>query len=797
VTYTTHHSSLSSSVDLNLPGKRVNFSERRVLATLILASCVVLFLTTPAAAQNVQYNQKAADLGLRSGLTIDPSTHALQIQIPMGSYPGRAGMNLPVTLSYSSKVWRINYEGYNPGQRHPDGTIDNPYTLVNAQYGEHSASGWTSSLGFPFLDTVTMNHLYDMDGNPTGTICKVPCYTIDRVLIWMPDGSSHELRSTDEPFASGAARPDNLYSVDSSRLRYQRSTDTLFMPEGSRYLITNKQYIDRNGNTLTYNAGQWTDTLGHTIIDPLYTRTANYDYSLPGVGNSPIHYTIKWKNLDEPGVLADNQQVNYIADRGCPNGNGSYSPHLFSSDSTAYTFICDASNLHNPSVLYQIVLPTGQTYTFNYNIYGEIVKVTLPTGGYEKYEHAPLMPLSRTTAPYRQANRGVARRWINVNGSGTDGIPWQYDYTGTYSGEPNTGSYVLSTTAPDNTLTERYLHTDANNSWGYGATNSDGARVGRAYDERFYSAPDSYGNRRLIRRNLTQWEVTDSNATSQLRGLQNATRDPRAVKEVKILFENGGSSALALTTTYSYDPELNNVSVTRYGFVTLNASLAQTNTIDQIQPGVKLRTDETTYLLRDPNYSSVQADYRARGLIALATSTTIKDGVDKVIAHTSIEYDKYSSTYPLLDCNPGITWADPQTDHRGNATTIIRWLNFDGSSTAVSTFPAGTNLHSDMQFDKCGNVRSTWDATSEINNRGHQTRISYDNSDAYPHIITSPVPPLMASARALNPQSWNRYIYVLNNPLRYTDPFGLQESAEEKRKREETVKMAQAEADAT
>lgn len=33
--------------------------------------------------------------------------------------------------------------------------------------------------------------------------------------------------------------------------------------------------------------------------------------------------------------------------------------------------------------------------------------------------------------------------------------------------------------------------------------------------------------------------------------------------------------------------------------------------------------------------------------------------------------------------------------------------------------------------------------------------------------------PVMASGRVENPQTWNRYTYVLNNPLRFIDPLGL------------------------
>jgi RHS repeat-associated protein len=38
--------------------------------------------------------------------------------------------------------------------------------------------------------------------------------------------------------------------------------------------------------------------------------------------------------------------------------------------------------------------------------------------------------------------------------------------------------------------------------------------------------------------------------------------------------------------------------------------------------------------------------------------------------------------------------------------------------------------------------------------------------------------PLLSSGRPFEPQSWNRYAYVLNNPLKYSDPAGLYEFAD-------------------
>jgi len=52
----------------------------------------------------------------------------------------------------------------------------------------------------------------------------------------------------------------------------------------------------------------------------------------------------------------------------------------------------------------------------------------------------------------------------------------------------------------------------------------------------------------------------------------------------------------------------------------------------------------------------------------------------------------------------------------------------------------------------------------------------YDSSQ-YGRFMTPD--PLMASATVYNPQSWNRYAYALNNPLRFIDPDGMKEDSAE------------------
>ena len=694
---------------------------------LSLLGLLLLFLTTKAPAQNVQYNNKAVDMGMRSARKVNPSTRGMELQIPLGQYRGRNGLDVPVTLSYSSKLWNVAFQGFNPGAPPPHQPP--PFTIVTADYAKHSVRGWTTTVGMPLIDFSPGDPMFDQFGGPNiNGNCTAGCYVIDRMMVWMPDGSGHELRATDQPRQTTQPVPDEYYAVDGSRMRYQRSSQTLFMPDGSRYLTGQGNYVDRNGNTLTGGGGGWVDTLNRTISSPLPwglgsgpLSAMDQAYSLPGAGGTPLNYTFKWRNLSD--VLTTPQPLRYIANSGCPPGmGGSYSPSLFASDSSSSTCVGNAGVLFNPVVLWQIVLPNGQTYTFSYDIYGAIDKMVLPTGGYEKFQYAYVSPLSSSSNfkfVYAQGNRGVTSHVISPSGLGNDEIQWLYGGSGNFA----------SVTAPDGSRSERYMWTEGTSGFTY---STDSSRAGNTYDERAYSSSGQ-----MLRRKLTEWVMTPSNATSVPQA-PTANRNARIAREVEFLLDTGGGPALARSKTYGYDLTyqytvgVEQTSVNEFAFVEIDQNTAQTiaiGSLSSIPNGTLVRTTETDFLTSNANY-------RSRNLLALPTATRIKNGAGTVISQIAYAYDEPG--FPLLTYPSVFGWTDPATIYRGNVTSITNWLNFNGST--LSTFPAGTYLAVHTQYDQCGSVRKTWDASDTSLTNPTLTDYSSTYHFAYPTTQTSADP---------------------------------------------------------
>ncbi|HJY31223.1 MAG TPA: hypothetical protein VJ306_24515, partial [Pyrinomonadaceae bacterium] len=481
---------------------------RRLPLLVTLVVCWLALGSAPLCAQNIQHTENKPDLALRSDLRVDPSTLGMSLSIPLASYPGRAGHGLPVAITYSSKALRLDFQGvdYTP--------VTGAKTWTGVKFGERSTAGWTSTLNPPRVEFTGMGQYYDGQGH---TACPDVCvpgqntvgdHYIKRIHVHMPDGSSHELRLDDEahlfplePFTG------TFQAVDGSRMRFESNAGTasvLYLPDGSRYLfgpynigneLTATNYIDRNGNTLSYNAGtrQWTDTLGRVIADPLPTNpaanTETYFFAKL-VGGLDATYTLRWKYLAD--VLTPDPStgqppsLRYSGDYKCAhNSYQNVSPSLFTSSFD--TRVCVEQDqfgnpaFFNPVVLAEVVLPTGKFYRFTYTVYGEIDKVLLTTGATDRFRYNQVATLSSSTGPYSQTNRGVIERRVSATGTSTDESVWSYALI-------STNPYTVRTTRPDLSYSERLLHRSRYTGVGedFARFEFDDARMGMAYEERSY-----------------------------------------------------------------------------------------------------------------------------------------------------------------------------------------------------------------------------------------------------------------------------------------------------------------------
>ncbi|HEX8844615.1 MAG TPA: RHS repeat-associated core domain-containing protein, partial [Pyrinomonadaceae bacterium] len=406
-------------------------------------------------------------------------------------------------------------------------------------------------------------------------------------------------------------------------------------------------------------------------------------------------------------------------------------PHIFETtenpSSTMNDYVIAPQAVFNPVVLSEIVLPNGLSYKFGYNEYGEITKVTYPTGAFEQYKYGKIVPLSSQDAPYDQANRGVTSRWVSPTGTGTDRAQWQYGVTH----DAAANKYMQWTKAPDNTYTERYLFKAppvsqyANQN--YPKFGYEDPRNGVPYDERVYE----YQGGPMLRRKLTDWTYSSRNVTVNYNGIIRtapAMRNPRPTKEVSLILDTGTDTALAKTLTYGYDNPstyefttgLNLTVSTESFFDSVNQTTAQTGTINVISPGTGTLASSavTTYL--------DNSNYRDRNILGLATSVVLKDANGQPVSKAQTGYDEAA----LQAYNDfGSDWTDPGV-YRGNVTTVRRYIDASAADVPLNQpCPAGVCLDTHAEFDQVGNV---WKVKNE---RGIESQTAY--SATYKHAFAT------------------------------------------------------------
>ncbi|MEO8649244.1 MAG: RHS repeat-associated core domain-containing protein [Acidobacteriota bacterium] len=643
-------------------------------------------------------------------------------------------------------------------------------SIVNPKYSEHAAAGWRSSLDLPRIEWPKSGDNYDYKGRASFSWN----YRIPKVVIHMPDGSSHELRESDTHYSSGPLDVSGtFYAVDGSRLRYDSTdadTGTLFMPDGTRYLIDGNsgQIIDRHGNTLSYDGSDWTDTLGRTIPNPLATVPTTeddltYDFpGLSGVNEGVQSYTFKWRELEDsltptpsgtpslktlasdylPNPSAaptDSDQTNY------PQQQGSSYQSLFHTAEVSYesgeeptvvvpTLVVEQGvgegHLFNPIVLSEIVLPDGTSYKFGYNVYGEVDKVTYPTGAFDQYAYLSTITVAEGfREPYSQTDRNITSRKQSIDGSGNDIQEWKY-----FESQGWSQIGLLQIVAPDKTRTEIYKilpWTPSDPDVTFAPFGMSDSRAGSVVEKRFYSTSTTGLAGNLLRRELTEYEHSSHGVTYTASGITPTYtktyygyRNPRIKKSVSILFEGSGD-ALAQTTEYEYDTTnesttgVDQTKVKKYEFAVVSNSsscptpqyetvCAQEGSIAQMPIGSLLKTVETAY--------STNSTYRTANILGLPTVVKIKDSSGTIVSQSEMSYD-----------DSGFV---PSGSSNAMPTTMRTWDSTKGAVTNPASY-----LETHATFDEYGNRTIATDA------KGYETATTYDSTyHAYPVSVTSPIP---------------------------------------------------------
>jgi RHS repeat-associated protein len=562
-----------------------------------------------------QHTENKADQTLRGSGRVNPSTLGMEFDLPLGSYSGR-GINIPIGLSYSSKVWRMDFQ-----QSFPRAGLGNQGCIAinKAKFAEDSASGWTSSMQTAYVEYSGLDNLFNSDGFPLSEDCFLNGSTnnnlaayIRRIQIHLPSGESHELRMDDNPLvydrASNCSTPgapcdpwqptrdENwngwYYAVDGSNLRYfeDRTNDIYILqyPDGSQYKFENDfnfdlvdrktirkatLYKDRNGNQTTYHVadaqhpefpnGYWIDTMGKAIGVPLPAKApANagiQDYKMPSFNGGWVTYKLNWKQLKgntaaESGLTDFNQTLRY-------HGN----KYLTGNTSGAVIWGNRENFLFNSQ---------WEAYVLAEGIFNPIVltEIELPTGqkykfSYDIYgkieaikyptggeEQFVYAPIIPLTMSTDTANVTDQANFGVVDRKVLEAAGDSTPYQTTYSVHyVEPGGYAITTTNPDATKNVSFLHRGNGASPG-SSTGTFGYDNGLTGMEYEQRSFDSLGN--IVSKGVKRWTVSPFQFSIPYSGgTFTAHWHPRIEHEETSIFETSGNG-VSSTTKFEYEGNL-------------------------------------------------------------------------------------------------------------------------------------------------------------------------------------------------------------------------------------------------
>lgn len=571
---------------------------------------------------------------------------------------------------------------------------------------------------------------YDITVCPDST--TVYTQTLTRLTFTTADGTEYELRDnlTNGRPASNAncnysnpqSRGTVFVTADGSAATFisdQTIYDSVISPggegefspsgflmlrDGTKYRIDMGRIAwarDRNGNKITFDYDANDRVIA--ITDPL-KRVVTITYASGGVTYDQLSF--KGFNAATRTIRVNYSSLSTVLQSGTVQTFRQLFPELLGGSQTI-TF--------NPTVISSVTLPNNQEYQFRYDIYGELARVVLPTGGAYEYDFAGADSVSGTTCCGLDGSPNIFRRVVERR---------TYSDGGTGSSYESKVTYGFLAGPPSYTLVKNYKQGDPNplaqqKHYFYGSPLSSFANYptdyaawndGKEYQTEFLTANGSTVLRRVAHAFQQRAAVSWWPGGFITNNVLEPPNDPRLNQTVTTLEPSGQNLMSKLTLGYDDSVPFNNQnSVKEYDF-------------GAGAPGGLLRETRTTYIVAS-NYTGTSVHLRG-----LASQVSVFDGSGVERSRTNAEVDNYATdtTHAALSNCPNISGFDPSFNTsyvtRGNVTCSTRSVLVNGVVTGSVT--------SCRQFDIAGNAVKRIDARGFAVTTEYADRFGGPNGEA-------------------------------------------------------------------
>jgi RHS repeat-associated protein len=658
---------------------------------LTFALAILSFVLTPDAhAQYPGYLTNSNDTGLPSyGSfissnvdTVNLGTGGVTIRIPISSTTGR-GTTYSQFLQYDSKYWNVipNVQtgGVNGPVVHYQWVPDTFSGLWQAR-DTHSVGGlqWTETMfscDMPPQGGDAGAEMVYMFGPATVRVQSNYIYT-------SPDGSKHQLPLRKNvpvlfpgycPNLNNGQLPENLVAqTDNGHVQVD---------------ITNVDPLYQTGVVITLPNGTHSNSLGEIDSNGNICCAAGR----PAAGGGVTDYTVTDSNGNVQHIHVDFTTI--AVNTAFPTTSYDSSHDVYQSSTGI-------------SVISKITLPNGLFYTFSYDpTFGEITKITLPTGGYVRYvwESLPLAdmgpndPLSSIPNQIQIDARRISQRIVSEDGTTGSEKVWNYSYSGFQ--------------ASNTTVTDPDGNSEVH---GFGMCSAGNIYTQQPSVDWGVSYYDPSG--KLIKSVGTGWSCQKGALYIAYPG-QNLPFTYSVLTEGSLNLRQTGSSTTLGDTNQVSSVESDFNDCYNYTIYSLTYTDCRDNPTETREydygigsHGSLLRKTDFKYL-HNPNLDNASNAYLAAHIWDRVKLKSVYDGSGNLVAQTQYGYDEGSITAYNGATNHDDTDYPSGITLRGNVTTVGRWLN------TTSTFLTTTNV-----YNQVGNLVQTTDPG------GHTYYLYYDDN---------------------------------------------------------------------